>query len=409
MLMTRFWSLGACALLLCACSTMQQGSTCPEGYILLSGRAVDESGAGLSGVLIRILWSGGPDSPTFILNGLGLHPRRQERHALASTITDHLGHYAVPVPAWFRDMKPADSVLLASKNGYGSVDVSAYCLFGDTPSTIVLADEEWVTGEVCDEHGAPVVGARIGVLNDDVEVAHVYSDETGGFRFGGVTRRARDQTLWCGNMPKVRTQQETMHIGSGATAVVASRSPTDLGTTARLPDRGVPLRMTLPRGSSKTIQVLDAAGIPLRNEPVAITLQGESKTRWTELLTDDDGIVVIDGFAMDPAFLSCMGTRIEIDSGVKSVVGVSTVRQFALEVVDDESGLGLSDVIIFPSVHTAACVFLDKESWRSGNNVSFVIGRYALTFMVPGHVSWTGLVIVDKHTQALKIRLKKKV
>ena len=347
-------------------------------------------GQGISDVTVQVLWARRPRGDFPVRHSLGTYsPRRRERHEFARTTTDATGAFAILLPAWFVQMKPKAD-LLTSKENYG-IDKDDPFIFKESsdPKVIVLAKEERIEGSIIDEFGNPVAGARVGMVVNWLELDRTYSDELGRFSIG---RRAQE--------------------GPGNCFVYASRSPSDMGLWARWPESGIPLRMTLPRGSTKTLHLRDAANRPLRNASVTVTAASTASPsrpfRMTAMQTDDDGIAVVEGITEEPLRILLGGDGAKVDPGPESVVVIKTARQIPLEVVDDTTGIGLSDIVISDPLISGECVFLGSDSWRSGNYVTFQIGRHELSFMTVGYEPWSGVVSIDRDTQELKVRLKKK-
>ncbi len=390
--LTRHSLIGACVLLLgalpSACDVLQHTHETMGGQVSISGRVVGPDGQGLSDVTVRVLWSRNPSGDSILSppGFLSLYPRRQERHEFAKGSTDAVGAFAVMLPDWFVKMEP-EAMLLASKNTYRAVNVDIRDMLDSVPKVIVLAGEERIEGSITDEFGHPVAGARIGFLGGGVlEFAWTYSDELGQFNLG---RSAQTNTSF----------------------VCASRSPNDMCVWAKWPAKGTPLRMILPRGSTKTVHVRDAANQPLRNQKVVVNAFGRagfsSSSRWCEMLTDGDGVLAVGGIH-DEEISIVSGGRVALDPGTESLVVMKGLRQIPLEVVDDDTGIGLSDIVVLESNHTTGGVYLGSDYWRSGNDMTFSVGRHDLSFTTVGYEPWSGVVSIDRDTQSLKIRLKRK-
>lgn len=376
------WFMGACALVLGAC---QEGKPADWGVVdqsLIAGRVVGADGLGLPDAEVQVLWKRGPIKTLYILTAPSLYPMRHEQHVFASARSDSAGAFELVLPEWFTKCQPT-AWLVVSKEGYSSTD--SLFEYSSSPRECVLtrASEGNHTGRLIDEFGAPVAGALVTLVHPFLAVAQTYSDEHGAFSFGSI---GNDSDM----------------------SIFACRSPSDLGVWSnRL--SGAPVVLCMPQGSPRRTSVLDAAGHPLRNEYVTVIETHQGRIRWTEMLTDSEGVVMIDGATEKPIQISCADSSVRVDERDEHAVVLPTIRQFPLEVLDEDTGVGLSDVVIFPPKDTCACAFLGKDTWRSGNNVTFKIGLHDLSFTVDGYEPWRGMVSVDRDTQRLVIRLKKRV
>ncbi len=382
------WRFVACVLLLSACDVALDSNAKHEERVRFSGRVVGTDGQGIPDAIVQILWCRWPPGEFPVSIGIGsLTPRRQELHQFAVTATDAGGAFAMLLPAWFVETKPV-AFLLASQKNHGNEIEDFRNLASSASTVIVLADEERIEGSITDEFGLPVAGARVGMLVGGVESHWTFSDELGRFSIGRIVQKK-----------------------SRVCCVYASRSPSDIGVVAKVPDSGVPLRLILPRGSTKMVHVRDAANLPFRNERVIVTAASRAPLkgpfRFNAISTDANGLLVIDGLHEEDIHFSGTSSGL-LDPSSVSVVVMKDLRQIPLEVIDDNTGIGLSNIIIADSPYSSRCVFLGSDCWRSGNDVTFKIGRHDLSFMTEGYEPWSGVVSIDRDTQNLKIRLNKK-
>ncbi len=409
---------GACVLLACsAFVAAQQSDPNGAGQCRASGLVVGVDGQGLSGALIQVLWSRNPAFDTNIMNvGVSMIPRTYERQEIARSRTDADGAFQLSLPAWFKTMRPSKSVLLVSKNGYGTTSVAARCLFGQQSPVIVLGAAEEISGSIIDEHCAPVKGARVSVLCSHVELANACTDGRGSFRIGGLKLDRDDTVLNVGGTPRGLGDEcgllggiDPRDVYGGCctrASIFVSRSSNDLGTWVIPIERVTPLRITLPRGYSKAVRIVDAANKPLRSSSVVLFAKN---ALWNETFTDANGDVVVEGITEEPISISCMDPICKVGPGLKTVVVCEEIRQFPLDIVDADTGAELFDVIIYSRGDLATGAFLGKDWWRSGDKVTFKTGHHHLSFMTEGYEPWSGTVSVDYGTQDLKIRLKKKM
>ncbi len=409
------WRIGAGVLLLSACHAIQHSEAASDAKNSVTGRVVNADGQGIARVAVQVLWDRGPFGSRFMLGGFSMKPRRQQWHGFASGTTDAAGVFAISLPDWFVGMKP-EFILLASKEGHGTSYVRVQGALSCVDHVIVLAGETRITGFITDELGSPVAGARVGLVEQFLEVAWTYSDEQGRFDIGRTVQHGKPVSGRDAHSQAMTETDDGVGWGDRGPpwALYASRTPRDMGTWATRPDARHPVRMILPRGSTKIVHVRDAADRPLRNEQVAV-LGGspghpERLIRWTDMLTDDNGVVVIEGVIKEESIsLFCLESHGKLGPGPESGVMMDGVRQIPLSVVDLESGVGLSNIVIVQPDYLEGCVFLGSDRWRSGSHVTFSIGKHRLAFMTDGYEPWSRVVSIDRDTQDLKIRLKKKM
>ena len=416
---------GVCVLLLSACCTSQHSDAMVKEPCRVSGRVVGADGKGLPDVLVQVLWSRIPTSTGYGLNGLSMFPRRLERHEFARGTTDAAGTFTISLPAWFARLGNVAS-LVASKHNHGTAIMHVASVMTSATKLIVLPGEERVTGKITDEFGIPVAGARVVIGRADIVIDYTYSDEHGCFSIGKTVEHS-EQTVAGNDSPQgnasalASSPEASASVDEPGTRacrlmatkvpwrIYVSRSPSDLGIWAASPERGVPLRIVLPRGYSQTIRILDAANRPLRNERVFITGQYDKRPRLAQMLTDGDGVVVVDGITEELIAISCGASSVKpkVAPNVEHLAIVDSVRQIPLEVVDADTGVSLSDIVIYPPRYPMGCAFLGRDCWRSGNSVSFSLGQHDLCFMTDGYEPWQGRVSIERDTQSLTIRLKK--
>lgn len=416
---------GMCVLLLSACCTSQHSDAMVKEPCRVSGRVVDADGRALPSALVQVLWSRTPTGAPYMLNGLSMFPKRLERHEFARGTTDASGAFTLSLPAWFASLEKV-ALLVVSKQNHGVAIMYLASVMTSAPKLIVLPGEERVTGKITDEFGIPVAGARVALRRGDIVIDYTYSDEHGCFSIGKMIEHS-EQTVADNGSPQGNASALASSPEASASVeeprtwacrieavklpwlIYVSRSPNDLGEWAVWPESGIPLRITLPRGYSQTIRILDAANRPLRNEQVWVTGIYDKRLRLAAMLTDGDGVIVVDGITEKLIAITCgdSGSRPKGPPDFEYLVIMDRVRQIPLEVVDVDTGVSLSDIVICPPEYPMGCAFLGSDCWRSGNNVTFQIGQHDLCFMTDGYEPWHGRVSIERDTQSLTIRLKK--
>lgn len=353
--------------------------------LAITGRVTDVTGKPLRDVVVQLMWSRHPVGTAFMVNGLSTYPRRQYRHEVARDVTQEDGSFRIQVP-WYLSAVEPRCLLLLSKSGFGSRCMEAFPSPESRPATTVLEREDRVSGKIIDECDKPLRGVRVSVIYSGIEAAHGFSGDDGFFEVRGIRR-------------------------SESKAIYAARSSCDLGAFHSLQSGHADSAMTIrvPHGYSKTVRVRDLRGRPLSNAQVGITDQGDSAggVRWTELLTDEDGCVSVTGLRSESVFVSCGNSIVRLGGDPECVAEVGSVCCVPLRVIDDRTGIGLTDALVYSAEYPGNCFFFGSDSWSSGNRVTFIVGRWTLCFLAEGYEPWYGRVVVDKATRAIEVRLKR--
>lgn len=422
--------LRACILLLGACEALQRQDSTAEQPCVVSGRVIGANGQGISDALVQVVWDRGPHGSTFMCSGeYRLYPKRQDLHSVASATTNDAGEFSFSLPTWFASMD-YEAFLLASKPGCGAAFRHLEGSNNNAQRTIRLAGESMITGNVVDESGRPEVGARVGLVEHGLEVASTLTDERGNFSIGRTVQGKAPTEASTPAPPAVGVSGEVPASipahGEDSTeacrmswgekgppwALFVSRSQHDLGKWVGRPTSSVAVSLVLPRGFSRTVHVRDAAGQPLRDEVVCImassSVRNSGEVRWTEMRTDNDGVIVIEGLDEDRVSVGCAGDVERVGPGPAPVVVLEGVRQLPLQVVDADTGIGLSDVVIFHKDFIRGCVLLGKDRWQSGDLVTFEVGKKRLFFMANGYESRSKIFSADSTSGGVTVRMKKR-
>lgn len=351
----------------------------------LVGKVVNAEGQPVLDASVRLICGHRSPGVGFMAYGLAPYPRLLPHYEMCKVATDRDGQYRIALPWFIARFDPFYS-LVFSKAGYGTRRIEPFRYNRDAHSRVILAMEDRIAGTVVDEHGAPLSGVAVSPINLRIEMVGAFTRGDGTFEIVGVDRME-------------------------SKALYARRSIHDIGVFYMLDT--VPtwsdLRVILPIGKSKLIHLLDACNNPLPNTCVNIISYDRIPTkriRWTEGLTNSNGSLPVTGITTEPLEALCEGKAVKVGLEPECFVQVPHVRSVPLIVLDSETGIGLSNIVVDSKNGPGGYYYLSKDAWRSGDKVTFVIGQWNLTIAAENYKPWCGTVNIDTQTSDIEIRLE---